>query len=176
MADRNAVAFFLLGLLNNLTFVVNNAGAMDILPSDVGVIYLLNSVPELIVKVSAPFWWHAVSYDAKVACAGILFGVSMVLVHGGLGASLGVRLLGVACASFGVGLGECTMLALSQRFASPKAQISAWSSGTGAAGVGFLVVSSPVPACIWCMYMVHVYGACIWCMYRCLLAPPADSY
>ena len=68
---RNVLACFLLGTFNNLMGVVNTAGANDILPSEVGVVYIVNVLPELVIKATAPFWWHMCSYRAKIACAGL---------------------------------------------------------------------------------------------------------
>jgi len=71
----------------------------------------------------------------------------------------GVKLLGVACASVGAGLGELTFLAYSSHY--HKNVVSSWSSGTGGAGIlgalsylglryglsskSALIVSSPLP-------------------------------
>ena len=138
--SRPVVAFFLLGTLNNLTFVVNNAGAQQILPGNVGVIYIINCLPELLVKATAPFWWHLFTYRAKIVFAGACFAANMLLVNAGLGLPVGMRLLGVALSDLGGGLGEASHLALSQVYTDPRSQLSAWSSGTGAAGVvGYLL-------------------------------------
>lgn len=52
LPQRTWLAFFVLGTLNNLTFVVNNSDANDILPGNVGVIYAINCVPELLLKAT----------------------------------------------------------------------------------------------------------------------------
>ena len=41
-ARRTIAAFFLLGLFNNLTFVINSASAPSILPGAVGIVYIIN--------------------------------------------------------------------------------------------------------------------------------------
>ena len=56
--SKATVAFFLMGTLNNLTFVVNAAGASELLPGQVALVYIINSSPELLVKGTAPLWWH----------------------------------------------------------------------------------------------------------------------
>eukprot|EP00808_Paulinella_micropora_P020025 g58266.t1 len=53
---RAVVAFWLLGLLNNASFVIMAAGAKQILDGGVGVVYLSNIMPGLIMKGSATFW------------------------------------------------------------------------------------------------------------------------
>ena len=132
---RNTIAFFLLGLLNNLTYVVNNADAGAILPGSIAVIYIINTIPELAVKATAPFWWHRASYRAKVIFTGCCFAANLVLVSGGLDLPTWAKLLGVALSDLGGGLGEASVLALSQFYDRPAVMLSAWSSGTGAAGV-----------------------------------------
>ena len=77
---RTTLAFFLLGMLNNLTFVVNNAGASDILSNAIGVVYLVNIMPELCCKLTAPFWWRLSSYRAKIIFAGLCMCASHLLV------------------------------------------------------------------------------------------------
>lgn len=53
---RNDLAFFLLGVINNSSYVIMMAFAKDILPSAVGVVFLSLAGPALIVTVSAPYW------------------------------------------------------------------------------------------------------------------------
>ena len=180
---RNAVAFFLLGMLNNLTFVVNNAGASDILSNAIGVVYLVNIMPELCCKLTAPFWWRLSSYRAKIIFAGLCMCASHLLVLLP-GLPVEIRLLGVALGDLGGGLGEATHLALSQHFTNPSIQISAWSSGTGMAGVvGYLLA----------MYALHPPGLSphgqlvvqlsigvgifltYWLCFFCLLVRPRDG-
>lgn len=55
-AVRNSVAFFLLGLINNSSYVIMMAFAKDIMPAAVGWVYLVNVLPALVVKLSAPYW------------------------------------------------------------------------------------------------------------------------
>lgn len=144
---RNALACFLLGTLNNLTLVINNAGATTILPGEVGVIYVVNVVPELIVKATAPFWWHMASYRVKICLVGVLFGCNIVLVHSGLELPVWAKLIGVALNDIGSGLGEASVLALSQFYANPRTLLTAWSSGTGMAGIaGYLISMYAIPS------------------------------
>ena len=143
---RNVLAFFLLGLLNNLTFVLNSAGAGDILPDAIAVVYIIQSLPELLVKATAPFWWHRSTYRAKIIFTGCCFAVNMVLVSSNLGLPVPLQLLGVALSDLGGGLGEASVLALSQFYEDPGWQLSAWSSGTGLAGVlGYLLQMYVLP-------------------------------
>lgn len=55
-AIRNYTAFWLLGLLNNASYVVMMAVAKDILPGAVGVVFFVNVFPAMFIKVSGPYW------------------------------------------------------------------------------------------------------------------------
>ena len=146
LPSRLALACFLMGTLNNLTFVVNNAVATTLLPGQVGLVYIINVCPELLVKGTAPCWWHWSGYNSKMIFAGVCFGANLLLVHSGLSVSTGWKLVGVALSDLGGGLGEASMLALSQSFEAPRICLSAWSSGTGAAGViGYLLSMYALP-------------------------------
>ena len=57
----------------------------------------------------------------------------MILVNADLGLPTGWKLLGVALSDLGGGLGEASMLALSQSYSDTRTCLSAWSAGTGAA-------------------------------------------
>ncbi len=109
---------------------------------------IVNVVPELIVKATSPFWWHLASYRTKILIVGLCFGVNMVLVHAGLGLSVPLQLLGVALNDFGSGLGEASVLGLSQFYGRDLSRtlLTAWSSGTGMAGVvGYLISMYALP-------------------------------
>lgn len=138
---RNAAACFLLGTFNNLMGVINTAGANKILPGEVGVIYIVNVMPELIVKATAPFWWHLCSYRAKIGVAGVLFGANIALVHAGFDFPVWVKLLGISLSDIGSGIGEASVLALSQFYPNPRTLLTSWSSGTGMAGILGYVLS-----------------------------------
>lgn len=53
---RNTVAFWLLGLINNSGYVIMMAVAKDIAPGAVGVVFLADIAPTLLVQLSAPYW------------------------------------------------------------------------------------------------------------------------
>ena len=63
----------------------------------------------------------------------ILMSLSFIIV--GLCSSYKIKLLGVAFASLQSGLGEGSMLALAGLHEDPVLCLTAWSSGTGAAGI-----------------------------------------
>ena len=62
---REFITFFLIGILNNSTYVIMNAGAKEIAPSAVGFVYVCNVAPSFITKLTGPYWFHKVSYKKR---------------------------------------------------------------------------------------------------------------
>ncbi len=54
---RNLVAFWLLGLGNNLPYVILLAGATEISAGGVGLVFLADIAPTFVVKLTAPYWY-----------------------------------------------------------------------------------------------------------------------
>lgn len=129
---QNNVAFWLLGLLNNSSYVIMIAGAVKISASAVGLVYLCAVLPGIICKASAPYWFHKVSYSKRMVLAALLMVMAFLLV--GLGETRGIQLVGVVCAALQSSIGEASCLALTSHFHS-QTSITMWSSGTGFAGV-----------------------------------------
>ncbi len=136
---RNVLGFWLLGFFNNVAYVVNNAGAGDIVPGDYGLIYVCGVLPSFLIKLTAPYWFHFVPYRVRVAVSGGCVALNFVLVM--YGPSVEAKLLGVALGAVQSGLGEATLLAMSQFYAEPKRCLVMWSSGTGFAGPGGYILS-----------------------------------
>ena len=55
-ATRNNLAFWLLGLINNSSYVIMMAVAKEIAPGAVGVVFLAGVAPSMLIKLSAPYW------------------------------------------------------------------------------------------------------------------------
>lgn len=125
--------FWVLGLLNNSSYVIMIASAKSIESGGVGIVYLAGICPGLIVKATGPFWFDFVGYKLRLMVATILMALSFALVGFGRH-SLVAQLFGVAACSAQSALGEASLLALSSRYVGSKA-VAAWSSGTGFAGV-----------------------------------------
>uniref|UniRef100_A0AC35U4A6 Battenin n=1 Tax=Rhabditophanes sp. KR3021 TaxID=114890 RepID=A0AC35U4A6_9BILA len=147
----------LLGICNNFGFVIMLCSAKDILEKDTiednfhgnttlcpqkesdikcsvistGSVLLADILPTLIVKAIAPFLLIGIAYDLRHIVIVLSQLMSFLIVA--FSTSINVGLVGVICASFGSGLGEITYLALASHF--PSYAISAYSSGTGAAGL-----------------------------------------
>eukprot|EP00058_Branchiostoma_floridae_P000193 XP_002585681.1 hypothetical protein BRAFLDRAFT_116756 [Branchiostoma floridae] len=156
-AWRNIVAFWFLGLCNNFGYVVMLSAAHDILkqeehqgnstvaqsgfnksnqydcnPISTGAILLADILPALIVKMTAPYFIQSIHYSIKVAGV-VLFGAASFLIVA-FSHTVEISVIGVACASIASGLGELTFLGLTSFY--HRSSVSAWSSGTGGAGVG----------------------------------------
>lgn len=111
------------------------AGAKNIAPSMVGLIYVCNVVPSFMVKLSGPYWFHYIPYKVRMIVACSLMALSFILVAiGGSIDSLGLQLLGVVMGSIQSGFGEASFLALTA-FYDSRIALTAWSSGTGFAGI-----------------------------------------
>ncbi len=124
-------AWWAIGILNNISFVIMAASAKSILPDSVGVVYLANSFPSLLIRLSAPYWFDAVGYRARMSAGSLLWIIGFTLVA--VGPDEVSKLLGVMLVSAQCGLGETSMLALSTRYEGDC--LTYWSSGTGAAGI-----------------------------------------
>ena len=155
--------FWFLGLFNNSLGVVVMASATTIHAGGVGVVFLCNNLPAVLVKATGPFWMHLVHYPTRVAlvAAGNIAGLLLLALGRPLGSALGggagevfplaSALTGVALASAAGGLGEPTFLSYTARFAQEEQQdeikdeqdkdggaaeaLALWASGTGFAGV-----------------------------------------
>jgi len=140
---RNFIGFWLLGLSNNYAYVVMLSAAHDILsqgghkkedsnkicnPMSTGVILLLDIIPSLVVKLFAPFILGYIKIKVLIVVG--LTIASFLLT--GLELTAMMAYLGVILASLASGLGEITFLGYMSKFEANA--ISAWSSGTGAAG------------------------------------------
>ena len=149
---KNLIGFWLLGLFNNYSFVIMLSAAHDLIHENentdtnvtnvsssnntrdcnelsTGTILLADEIPAIIIKLFAPFL--ALWISVRVSAVVIFSCLSFIIVS--FSRSNPVTLLGVVCASLSSGLGEVSFLAFTHQFSEPV--ISAWSSGTGAAGV-----------------------------------------
>ncbi|XP_074714150.1 battenin isoform X2 [Strix uralensis] len=148
---RNGAAFWILGLCNNLPYVLMLSAARDLLdprpgapvppgngsahncnPVSTGAVLLADILPTLLIKVTAPFFLHLLPYNVRVVVSALCMWGSFSLVASakGVAASLG----GVLLASAASGLGEVTLLPLAGSY--PGVGVSCWASGTGGAGLG----------------------------------------
>ncbi|CEF67651.1 Battenin [Strongyloides ratti] len=161
---NNLIAFWLLGLCNNFAYVIMLSAAKDILeketkngtsnynetcPKDekdikctsisTGSVLLADILPTLFIKLLGPFFLMHIAYDIRHIIVVFFQALSYIIV--GISKSVEIGLIGVVFASLGSGLGEITYLSLASHFSNNV--ISAYSSGTGGAGVvGALVYAA----------------------------------
>lgn len=150
---RDLVGFWVLGLCNNFGYVVMLSAAHDIIARfdkvheqtageittevlqrqchivSTGAILLADVVPGLGVKIIVPFlpFW----VNLRVFSAIFLTTMSFLLVA--FADSQMIAVIGVACTSAACGIGESTILAYCSNY--HRNTLSAWSSGTGGAGI-----------------------------------------
>ncbi|GMI04990.1 hypothetical protein TrRE_jg11999 [Triparma retinervis] len=125
--------FFLLGLLNNASYVIMIAGAKSISEGSVALVFLCNVLPSFLCKLTSPVWFHRVEYKKRINACVLLMSASFVVVA--VGEDYKLKLLGVCFASLQSGLGEASILALSSLYPSPVLCLTSFSSGTGFAGI-----------------------------------------
>uniref|UniRef100_A0A7E4UNW4 Battenin n=1 Tax=Panagrellus redivivus TaxID=6233 RepID=A0A7E4UNW4_PANRE len=153
---RNLIAFWVFGLCNNYAYVIMLSAAEDIMDKQednnknsndsfcdvkitethcssvsTGAVLLADILPTLVVKLTFPFFMHRIPFGIRHLTVVLLQAISYFIVA--YSQSVAMSLTGVVFASLGAGLGEITYLALSAHFTSGT--VSAWSSGTGGAGV-----------------------------------------
>ncbi|XP_049850833.1 battenin-like [Schistocerca gregaria] len=129
----DAMSFFVFGLFNNFGYVIMLSAAQAISNGEYSesAVLMADILPSLIIKLTAPFFAHRLSFPLRIWISTISNLAAFQLVA--YPKSAKIRLLGVSLSSVGSGLGEITFLALSSHF--HKSTVSAWSSGTGAAGI-----------------------------------------
>ncbi|XP_050314387.1 battenin [Anthonomus grandis grandis] len=143
---RALIAYWILGLCNNYGYVVMLTAAADIIGENAdenghskirenctymstGAILLADIVPALIIKILAPFIPFYVHF--RVVLCIVLAASGFIAVA--FSESILISILGVVLTSFCSGLGEVTYLQYTSFY--KKNVVSAWSSGTGGAGV-----------------------------------------
>ncbi|PHH61403.1 hypothetical protein CDD81_428 [Ophiocordyceps australis] len=128
-------AFWLLGLINNVLFVIILSAAQDLvgtLPK--GIVLLADVMPSFIFKLVSPYFIARVPYALRVAVMIALSVTGMLLLAlTPASDSPAVKMVGVAMASLSSGLGEMSFLGLSHFYG--QVSLVGWGSGTGAAGL-----------------------------------------
>ncbi|XP_063077377.1 battenin isoform X3 [Engraulis encrasicolus] len=110
----------------------NSSGRYDCNPTSTAAVLLADILPTLVIKLTAPFFIHAVPYGVRVLVC-IATATASFLVAS-FSVSVWQSILGVIFASVSSGLGELTFLSLTVFF--DRSVLSGWGSGTGGAGVG----------------------------------------
>jgi hypothetical protein len=66
--------------LHHPRHAVNAAGANEIAASAVGLVYLFAIGPTIVVKLTAPYWFHLVGYSTRFWVAAALMSCSFIIV------------------------------------------------------------------------------------------------
>ncbi|KAM0335041.1 hypothetical protein ACHAQA_000075 [Verticillium albo-atrum] len=136
-ADTQVIlAFWLLGLINNVLYVIILSAAQDLVGSNVpkGVVLLADVLPSFITKLIAPYFIHRVPYSLRVLVFIGLSGAGMLLLAlTPPSKSVPVKMVGVILASLSSGGGELSFLGLTHYYGPMS--LAGWGSGTGAAGL-----------------------------------------
>ena len=132
LENDTVISFWMLGILNNMPYVVMIAGAKSISEGGTALVFVSNVLPSLCVKLSAPYWFDKVSYSKRISIASFLMSSSFLTValfgyleskhryyedisEGGFNFNVFMQLVGVGLCSAQGGLGEASLLALSGR-------------------------------------------------------------
>ncbi|KAH6721792.1 batten's disease protein Cln3 [Leptodontidium sp. MPI-SDFR-AT-0119] len=139
-ADTSVVvAFWLFGLINNVSYVIILSAALDLVGPSVpkGVVLLADVLPSFLTKLIAPYFIHAVPYSMRiiVMCGLSAAGMFLIALTPSVltGGSISIKLFGVGMASLSSGVGELSMLGLTHYYG--PFSLAAWGSGTGGAGL-----------------------------------------
>ncbi|PWY69756.1 lipase [Aspergillus heteromorphus CBS 117.55] len=136
---RVCVAFWLLGLINNVLYVIILSAALDLVGPSVpkGVVLLADVIPSFGTKLVAPYFIQSVPYPVRVmffvfcsATGMLLIALSPAYTDGG---TISTKIAGIILASLSSGGGELSFLGMTH-FYGPFS-LAAWGSGTGAAGL-----------------------------------------
>jgi len=142
--------FWILGLLNNASYVIMLAAAKSISEGGTALVFIANVIPSLTIKLSAPYWFDKIPYVVRMKIATLCMMMSFGLVASSH--RLPWQLVGVMFASAQGGLGEASLLALAGKTDAASKDhtnanqqdeqkeekgrcLTSFSSGTGFAGV-----------------------------------------
>lgn len=134
------VAFWLFGLINNVSYVIILSAALDLVGPSVpkGVVLLADVLPSFLTKLIAPYFIHKIPYSVRIniMCALSAAGMFLIALTPSVlddGGSIPIKLFGVAMASLSSGGGELSLLGLTHYYG--PFSLAAWGSGTGGAGL-----------------------------------------
>lgn len=125
-------SFSSLPLTFSQPYVIMLAGAKDISEGGVALVFIANVLPSLLVKLTAPCWFHLVSYGTRILSCSVLMMLAFCTVSffahqsdmhskdsddtGRISRAAAFELLGVMFGSFHGGLGEVSRSELSDFF------------------------------------------------------------
>ncbi|TVY14660.1 Protein btn-1 [Lachnellula arida] len=134
-ADNSVlIAFWLFGLINNLSYVIILTSALDLVGASTpkSLVLLLDVLPSFLTKLLAPYFIHRIPYPVRILSFTALSATGMFLIAL-TPSSVPIKLFGVALASLSSGGGELSFLGLTHYYG--PFSLAAWGSGTGGAGL-----------------------------------------
>ena len=102
---RVLALFWLLGVLNNASYVIMIASAKSIASGGVALVYIAAGVPGVATKLSAPLWFDRVGYGPRLGLAAACMAGAFALVGPLSFGRTGVQLAGVLLCSVQAALG-----------------------------------------------------------------------
>ena len=102
---RVLALFWLLGVLNNASYVIMIASAKSIASGGVALVYIAAGVPGVATKLSAPLWFDRVGYGPRLGSAAACMAGAFALVGPLSFGRTGVQLAGVLLCSVQAALG-----------------------------------------------------------------------
>ncbi|KAI6245729.1 hypothetical protein HI914_06283 [Erysiphe necator] len=133
---RMMAAFWIFGLINNVSYVIILSAALDLVGPLIpkGLVLVVDVFPSFLVKSIAPYFLiHKVSYPIRIIIMCVLSAGGLLTIALSQQNQIILKLSGVVFASISSGLGEMSLLGLTH-FYGPSS-LAAWGSGTGAAGI-----------------------------------------
>lgn len=137
--SRHATNTYIVGLINNVLYVIILSAALDLVGPAVpkGVVLVANVLPSFGTKLVAPYFIQQVPYSVRIIIIVCGASAGMLLISltpdsrdGGV---IAAKMCAVAIASLMSGLGELSFLGLTHYYG--PFSLAAWGSGTGAAGL-----------------------------------------
>lgn len=126
----------LLGLINNVLYVIILSAAQDLVGSDVpkGAVLLADVMPSFFTKLIAPYFIHRIPYWLRILIfvAGSSLGMCVIALTPP-DRTVAAKMFGIVFASLSSGAGELSFLGLTHYYGHMS--LAAWGSGTGAAGL-----------------------------------------
>ena len=135
----STLTFVLLGLVNNVLYVIILSAALDLVGPSVpkAVVLLCDIIPSFLIKLCAPYFIHAIPYPVRVLLCSALSNLGMLLIAFtptySDGGTITTKMAGVVLASLSGGGGELSFISLTH-FYGPFS-LASWGSGTGGAGL-----------------------------------------
>ncbi|KAF2717894.1 batten's disease protein Cln3 [Polychaeton citri CBS 116435] len=132
-------AFWMFGLINNVLYVVILTASLDLVGPSVpkGTVLLADVIPSFLVKLTAPYYIHNITYNVRILLFCALSAGGMLLIalspDSTAAGTIITKMIGVVLASLSSGGGELSFLGLTH-FYGPLS-LAAWGSGTGGAGL-----------------------------------------